>query len=226
MKKIKVIAPILILIVMFVLSIEIITRYRLKYVEVYSVKTVLKPRTKIKEENLEKFKIPRSFLEDETVTEKDDLIGKYVKLNHHLYPNSMINKNEVESLAMSEDDALLGLMDHERLFSMKSGALESLGSMLRNGHRVDVYLRSSYTFDKTKTVKLAESVRVLGLKDRNGEDITEANSQPHTILLAIDEDKIAMFVEAQGTGDLVITGTNSPNKEAVYEEVEFGEDDV
>lgn len=217
-KKVKVLIAIALGLSLFGLSVEVLSRYRLKYVEVYSVKEVLKPRSKITEEMIVSYKIPRIFLEDETVTDKEGLLDHYVKLNHHLYPKQAIRKEEVESLDLSADEALLGLNDKEKLFPMKAGSLESLGNMLRNGHKVDVYLRYSRNYKESGTVKLASSIKVLGLKDRNGEDISKNNTSPHTILLAIDEEMIAMFVQAQGQGDLVLTGTNSFNDVAEYYE--------
>lgn len=215
-KKIKVVLAGVLFLTVFALSVEVLSRYRLKFVEVYSVKEVMKPRSKIEKEDLISYKVPRIFVEEDTVKDKDDLIDQYVKLNHHLYPNKPINSQEIESLDLSNDEALLGLNEKEKLFPMKAGPLESLGNMLRSGHQVDVYLRFSKSYTESATVKLASSVRVLGLKDRNGEDINTSNTSPHTILLAIDEDMVEMFVQAQGQGDIVLTGTNSQNKQAEY----------
>lgn len=215
-KKVKVTLAVVLVLSIFGLSVEVLSRYRLKYVEVFTVKSILKPRTKITEEEIVGYKIPRIFLEDDTVLNKEDLLDHYVKLNHHLYPKQAILKDEIESLDLSDDEALLGLSEKEKLFPMKAGPLESLGNMLRNGHKVDIYLRYSRNYKESGTVKLASAIKVLGLKDRAGEDISKSNTSPHTILLAIDEEMIAMFVQAQGQGELVLTGTNSFEDEAEY----------
>ena len=215
-KKTKLIVAGIMLISIFGLSVEVLSRHRLKYVEVYSVKEIMKPRSKISEEDLKSYKIPRIFIEEDTVKDKEELIDHYVKLNHHLYPNKMITKQEIESLELSNDEALLGLNEQEKLFPMKAGPLESLGNMLRSGHKVDVYLRYSKSYKESTTTKLASSIRVLGLKDRNGEDINTSNTSPHTILLAIDEEMVEMFVRAQGEGEIILTGTNSQNDTPEY----------
>ena len=215
-KKNKVLLAAVLAIIIFGLSVEVLSRYRLKYVEVVGVKEVLPPRSKIKEEDLLVVKVPRIFVDEDTIKDKEVLVGQFVKLNHHLYPNKTILKSEVENLEMSNDEALLGLGSEEKLFSMKAGPLESLGNMLRSGHKVDVYLRYSKGFNDKVTVQLASSIRVLGLKDRNGEDISKSNTSPHTILLAVDERKIEMFVRAQGEGELILTGTSSLSGPAQY----------
>lgn len=224
-KKFKALLAGILFLSVFTLSVEVLSRYRLKFVEVYSVKEIMQPRRKIKEEDLVSYKIPRIFVEEETIKKKEDLIDQYVKLNHHLYPNKPISFGEIESLDLSNDEALLGLRENEKLFSMKAGPLESLGNMLRSGHQVDVYLRFSKSYKESVTVQLASSVRVLGLKDRNGEDISTSTTSPHTILLAIDEKMMEMFVQAQGQGDLVLAGTNSQNKDSEYFEDWQGVDD-
>ncbi len=215
-KKVKLIASLVIFVLIFVLSIQISTRYRLKYVEVYTVNKILNSREKIGEKDLIKHKLPKAFVDDSTVLKKEEALNHYVKLNHTLYPNSVLNKNSIESLSMSKDQALLGLRENEKLFSMKAGPLESLGNMLRSGHYVDVYLRYSKSYDKKESYKLASSIRVLGLKDRNGEDVEESKTNPHTILLAIDENEIDYFIQAQAEGDLVLTGSNSKDRESKY----------
>ena len=215
-KKNKVLLAAVLAIVIFVLSVEVLSRYRLKYVEVVGVKEILPPRSKINEEDLLVVKLPRIFVDDNTIKDKEDLVGQFVKLNHHLYPNKTILKDEVETLDLASDEALLGLGIKEKLFPMKAGPLESLGNMLRSGHKVDVYLRYSKSFNDKATVQLASSIRVLGLKDRNGEDISKSNTSPHTILLAVDEDEIEMFVRAQGEGELILTGTSSTDEPSRY----------
>lgn len=215
-KKNRVILTAVIAILIFGLSVEVLSRYRLKYVEVVGVRELMLPRSQIKEEDLLLVKLPRIFVDEETITDKEELVGQFVKLNHHLYPNKSILRDEVETLELSSDQALLGLGAKEKLFPMKAGPLESLGNMLRSGHKVDVYLRYSKGFNEKATVQLASSIRVLGLKDRKGEDISKSNTSPHTILLAIDEDEIEMFVRAQGEGELILTGSSGEDKTSQY----------
>lgn len=200
---------------LFILLVRVVSTRIVAQVPIVVAKTKIQAREKIKKEDLEEIKIPRKLVKDYFVTNKKDLVGKYVALNHTQYPGMPFHRKSVEAIELAHDKAFLKLNEGEQVFSMKVGVVETFGNILSEGHRVNLHLQYNKSLENRL---LAENVRILGVKDRYGKDIVAGENQAHLVLLAIDETYIETLLKAQSLGEISMTLTQGVNNETIYHE--------
>ena len=208
-------------VVLFILLVKVISDRAIGQVSVVVPKSKINAREKITKDQLKLIKIPRKLVSKEIVVTKNDLTDHYVALNHTLYENMPILKHSVEHIDQAHDRAFLKLNKNEQVFSMKTGVVESFGNTLNEGHRVDLYLNPN---KEGKAKLIAENVRVLGVKDRYGEDVIKGDTQANLVLLAIDETYISQLLDAQSLGYISMTLRQGTEKETKYFSLEPSDD--
>lgn len=145
----------------------------------------------IEEDDLEWREIPKAYVDENILTKKEDIVGKYVALDSKIAKGSMfyegylIEKEDVEALP-----ALL-LKEDQIAFPLSMNLLKSSGNTIQTNQKVDVYV--TYTDKKTKETTidvLLQNVRVIGVKDRNGYDMrdSKAGKVPSLVILAINKE--------------------------------------
>src|SRR5699024_8385087 len=73
----------------------------------------------IEAKDLTTLKTSRHLIPEDAILNKEDLIGKYIKMEHTLLKNQMIRKDNVESLSDAIDAPHLLLFENERIYSLK-----------------------------------------------------------------------------------------------------------
>lgn len=191
--------------VFFGLSTEALARYRMDLVDVVVVKNTLNQRDIIEENDLKVIKTSRHLIEEDAILNKDELIGKYIKMEHTLLENQMIREANVESLSEAIDAPHLLLYENQRVYALKKDLVGSVGATLKAGSFVDL----AYQFKKEDDYGvLVENVRILGVKDRNGLDVVEGKV-PHVVLLALELDDVAIVLKAEEEGKIVLLPRNN-----------------
>lgn len=197
----KVIGTLLALLFVFV-CIETLTRLRVGGVYIFVPNKVLVQRQLITEDDLVSVKVSRHLLDDAVITEKTELVGRLVALNHTLYPRSGIHAQSLESVDSIIDKPLLLLKENQSLFSMKADSISSAGGSLSTGHFVDVnFVHTSYGKEAVADL-LISNVRVVGVRDRKG---AESSASVHVILLAVDSELLPYLLKADAIGSLVLS---------------------
>lgn len=200
----RIVGTVLSIIFVYVL-VEALTRYRVGGVLVYGPNKVFEQRHQITEDDLSEYKVSRHLLDESMIVEKEALVGRYVALNHTIYPGNAISMNSLEEESFVHDMPLLLLNDDQSLFSMKADNVASAGNTLSRGHYVDVsFVRSGYREDVVADVLLS-NVRVVGVRDRKGVEVSESGEPVQVILLAIDSDKLGYLLKAQTEGSIVLS---------------------
>ncbi|CAM3646210.1 Flp pilus assembly protein CpaB [Erysipelothrix urinaevulpis] len=203
-KKIKSIALLGLSVVMLLLVFKVIFDHHVQTITVYSVNKELKPQEKIEVDELVAIEIPKAMKNDNQYTKREEVLNKYVRLEHHIYPGDVLSKQNIIK-KNNEEDILLGLKPDESMIGVEAGSLESLGGTLKKGHRVDIF--SSYKNTKNQKEDLvAENIRVIGVKDRKGMTVEAGKTSAKTVLLAVKKDKVKDFIAAQNNGRLVVVG--------------------
>lgn len=197
----KIIGTVLAILFVFV-CVESLTRLRVGGVEIFVPNKVLNQRHLITEDDLVKTKVSRHLLDESMIVEKEELVGRLVGLNHTLYPRNAISSLSLELADSVIDKPLLLLKENQSLFSMKADHVMSAGGSLAVGHYVDVnFVASSYGKEPIAEVLLS-GVRVVGTRDRKGNDSSEA---VQVILLAVDSDAMTYLLKADVMGSLVLS---------------------
>ena len=203
-KKMMASLSVLLALACFAVGVEVLTRYRLDLIKVPVLKSIKTDRSLIGSEDITWTTYPRKYVHDTTVLTKDDLVDKYVKLNHTVYPGVPILHTGLETLKLSHDDAILRLHENQTVFALKTDLKESFGGMLNVGHRVNLNLVIRDRTGESTAHTFLKQVRIIGAKNKNGLDVID-NDIPSVILLAINNDALETLLQYQVDGDLVMT---------------------
>lgn len=187
------------------LALEVMTRYRVGGVIVYAPNKELKQRHRILEEDLDQFKVSKHLIDESMILDKEELIGRYVSLNHTLYPRTAISSHMLDDLDQVHDKPLLLLKDKQSLFSMKADQVTSAGGALSSGHVIDLNLVVNAYREEPIAERLFSNVRVVGVKDRKGQETQDSGEAASVILLAIDSETLPYLLKAQSIGTLVLS---------------------
>ncbi len=161
----------------------------------------------INEEDIEWREIPKNYIDENILINKDDIIGKYVSLDSKIAQGSLFYDDYlIEKEAI---DALPGLLlkEHQIAFPLSMNLLKSSGNTIQMNQKVDIYVTHTDKSTKVTTIdKLLMNVRVIGVKDRNGlnMDDEKASNVPSLIILAINEEYLNMLQLASEIADISI----------------------
>ena len=187
-------------VVIFALSTEFLVRKRMNLVDVVVAKHQLGQRQQITKEDLTTIKTSRHLISEDAFLSKDDIIGQYVKMEHTVLKNQVIHKDNVENLSEAIDAPQLLLYENQRVFALKKDVVGSAGASIQRGSFVDVAVQNKKEDDYGV---ILEKVRVVGVKNRNGIEVS-AGEVPHVILLAVDNENINALLKHDEEGKLVL----------------------
>lgn len=206
MKKIKIqwVVGVLILIVFNVLLFDIAVKRSIDYIEIPVAAKMLSSRSKIDEFSFRMQRVPSALVEGNVITDKNELIDRWVKYSVTLAQGSFFYQEYIEDASDSADYPQLMLKEGQGVASLAVDLLISAGNTLLPDQFVDIVFTSK---DKRKPIisdVIFRSVRVLAVKDRNGLNMDDPKSQkvPAVVLLALNQEDIPPFIHAQILGDI------------------------
>ena len=206
MKKIKIlwVVGILILIALNVLLFDIAVKRSIDYIEIPVAAKMLSSRSKIDESSFRMQRVPSALVEGNVITDKNELIDRWVKYSVTLAQGSFFYQEYIEDASDSADYPQLMLKEGQGVASLAVDLLISAGNTLLPDQFVDIVFTSK---DKRKPIisdVIFRSVRVLAVKDRNGLNMDDPKSQkvPAVVLLALNQEDIPPFIHAQILGDI------------------------
>ncbi len=206
MKKIKIqwVVGVLILIVFNVLLFDIAVKRSIDYIEIPVAAKMLSSRSKIDESSFRMQRVPSALVEGNVITDKNELIDRWVKYSVTLAQGSFFYQEYIEDASDSADYPQLMLKEGQGVASLAVDLLISAGNTLLPDQFVDIVFTSK---DKRKPIisdVIFRSVRVLAVKDRNGLNMDDPKSQkvPAVVLLALNQEDIPPFIHAQILGDI------------------------
>lgn len=180
---------------------------QLELVEVYVAKDDLSARSLIQEDQVRKIKVPKAYLSDDAVLSKEELIGKYVKIYASIPKGSLVYQSTIESLDESIDQPSLLLKENQAVYAIDVSLTSTSGNTLQIGSKVDLY-GTLKIGRETKVDLLFKQVRVISVKDKNGNEVDRKNNQmPKLLLLAFDQAEIPLITKLIAMGELTITPT-------------------
>lgn len=180
---------------------------QLELVEVYVAKESLAARTLISENNLSKIKVPKAYLSAEAITDKTQMIGNYVKINASIPKGSLVYQSAIESLDESIDQPSLLLKENQAVYAIDVSLTSTAGNTLQIGSKVDIY-GTLKVGRETKVDLLFKQVRVISVKDKNGNEVDRKNNQmPKLLLVAFDQIEIPLITKLIAMGEITITPT-------------------
>ena len=138
-KKILAIAiPAVILLAGLFFALSAYISYSENYVQAYVASHQLMQRTLIEEKDLESILVPKEYLTDDVYRDKNDIMGRYVKLTYTIPKGSLFYRNALESDI--KDLASTLLMQDQANYDLYVNEIKVNTGSLSSGMYVDLYL--------------------------------------------------------------------------------------
>ena len=200
----------LLFIVLIILGVYFYCEKKLELKDVYVAKYNLSNRTLISEEEIEIKKVPVSYLSEEVYLNKEDIIGKYVKINTIVPKGSFFYKGALDNLDNMKDKLASDLLDGEVSFDIYAKDIKANQAYLLKGMYIDLYL--TINKDRVLSDLLINNLKIIGLYDINHNEIKDYDNNTilETIVLAVPKEAISYLNKAQVVGELsVVIGDNT-----------------
>lgn len=182
--------------------------HELELVEVYVANDNLVARTQIDQDSIKLIKIPKAYLSDQVVLKKNDIVGKYVKLNTSIPEGSLVYESSIERLDDTIDKPALLLKVNQAVFALDVNMSSTAGNTIQAGSKIDIY-GTIKNNRETIVDLLFKQVRVLSIKDKNGNEVdNKTNQVPKIMLIAVDQEEIPILTKVIAVGDITITPTS------------------
>lgn len=181
--------------------------HELELIEVYVAKDDLSARTLMDESVIRLVKVPKAYLSNTVVIKKEDIVGKYIKLNTSIPKGSLVYQSSIEKIDDAIDEPSLLLNVNQAVFAIDVNISSTAGNTLQKGSKVDIYASIKNNRD-TIVDLLFKQVRVLSIKDKNGNEINnDSNQIPKIMLIAMDQSEIPLLTKVIAMGDITLTPT-------------------
>lgn len=182
--------------------------HELELVEVFVASENLVARTYLDQDQIKLIKVPKAYLSDQVLLKKDDIVGKYVKLNTSIPKGSLVYQSSIESIDDAIDEPTLLLNVNQAVFAIDVNISSTAGNSIQSGSKIDIY-GTIKNNRETIVDLLFKQVRVLSIKDKNGNEIDNKTNQiPKIMLIAVDQNEIPILTKVIAIGDITITPTS------------------
>lgn len=175
----------------------------------YVAAHTLKPRTLIAENDILEIRVPSSYLLERTLTDKDDIIGKYTEIQGMIPAGSPFYRDMVKDRSELPDSPYLQLKEGQSAYTMKTD-LAKLGGTLTPGQRVDIYATFDVNRERPVTGCLIENARIIAIKDYRGLDIDdpESTGTVDMVIIAVNDEDIELLTLSEKTGEVRLFASN------------------
>ena len=154
-------------------------------------KEEIQPRTEVTKDMIGYVKIPKRMLTDNTVTNLNDIVGKYANYNTVIPAGSLFYKSTLVEWSQMPDSAWEDIPDGYTVVSLKVNTETTYGNSIFPGNYIDLYYAAYDDTGKLLLGKLIESIEVLAVKDSSGNHVFENSSKlgtPSSLIFAVPED--------------------------------------
>jgi Flp pilus assembly protein CpaB len=158
----------------------------------------LKAREEITEDSLTTMKVAHSMITKNVITNKKDLIGKYVNYNTFIPKGSMFYEGAVVTWKEMPDSAWADIQEGYTIFSLAVNPTTTYGNSIYPGDKIDLYYQNTMN-GKLFLGPLIEGIEVLAVKDSNGAHIFKKSSEQRSaaaLIFALPDDVFSIMKRA------------------------------
>ncbi len=154
-------------------------------------KETIQPRTKITDDMITFVNVPPALLHGDYISKLSNIVGKYTSYNTVIPEGSMFYDGTLMDYNELPDVGLIDIPEGEVAYNFKVDMDSSYGNSIMPNSYVDIYFKA---IDETGSIivgKLVSNVKVLVVKDKNGQHVfenTEENRVPATFIFSVPED--------------------------------------
>ena len=168
----------------------------------------LNARDLISDADVEVIQMPQHYVSEYIETDLEDVIGTYVVIDGFIPSHTMIHNSAIESLDESIDRPSLLLKENQSIFALDATLISTAGNSYVTHQKVDVYGAIKLR-DQTVVDRLISAVRIVGLKDKNGDDVDERNENlPKVILLAVEQSLLPILTKLEVIGEISLSASS------------------
>ena len=178
---------------------------RLEMRETYIAGYDLSNRVCISENEIKKVRVPSAYLDENVINDKEEILGKYVKINSFIPKGSFFYKTAIETPENMKDNIDSQLSEGEVSYDIYLSDIKVNQAYLVKGMYVDVYL----TINKERVLSdlLINNLKIIGLYDVYHNEIRDYDHDVilESITLAVPKESVAYLNKATVVGELNIT---------------------
>ena len=160
-------------------------------IKVPYAKVAIQPRTKITEDMIDYVEVLPSTITLNTLINVKYVVGKWSNYNTLIPKGSMFYTEAVVAAEELPDSAFLSIPDGYTAFNLSVDNDVTYGNSIFPDNYIDLYFKALNDEGKVIVGKLVENVKVLAVKDRNGQHVFENSTEkrtPSIIIFAVPED--------------------------------------
>ena len=171
------------------------------------------PRTEITSDMIGYVDIQQAALKGNVLTNANtQIVGMYTNINNTIPAGSMFYKEALVRFEELADSFLIQMPDEMVAYNYKVNVMTTYGNSIYPGNYVDVYFKGVQN-NKILLGKLAQNIKVLAVKDNNGNHVFENTTEgrtPSQIIFAVPEEmhELLRIAEYIVDAELIIVPTN------------------
>lgn len=154
-------------------------------------KVSIQPRTKITEDMVGFTQVPPSLIKGKAIRNANLIIGKWSGYNSYVPFGSLFFEDNIITQDRLPDSAFINIREGFTAFNLPVDVESTYGNSIFPDNYIDIYLKALNFEGKVIYGKLIENVKILAVKDRNGEHVFENSEEsrtPSILLFAVPED--------------------------------------
>ena len=182
------------------LSLRSFLKYREDYIVFYVASHQISQRTMMKDEDLVEVRLPKQLVSEDIYANKEEILGKYVKLGYSIPKGSLIYKGALESDI--KDLAYTLLYKDQVSYDLYANEIKINTSTINDNMFLDIYVTIGNT-QKPVSDLLIRNCRIIGMYDNNGRQILsyDNESRPFIISVAVEKSDVSILNKALKIGE-------------------------
>ena len=165
------------------------------------------PRTLITEEMVSTKKVPGGIVNENVITKKANVVGKYVSNKAVIPEGSLFYKDMVLEWEQLPSSLYEDIDEGNTVVYLSVGMESTYGNSIYPGNYIDLYYYGTGTNGKVLFGKFIQSIKVLAVVDSKGNNVFETISTPKApayIMFSVDEKMHILLRKATEAGGRII----------------------
>ncbi len=177
-----------------------VVKDRTNPIPVFVASKAISPNTKITKDMVKRTMLPAAAVTSNVWRSEAEIVGKYTSINSVIPAGSLFYK-EVTVAADARTDAIYdNLKEGEKLYNFPVDIDSSYSNTIIPGSYVDIYMKAVDDNGEIMVGKLLENVKILSVKDRNGNDVFSDltnKTTPAYLFFSVKEDVYILLKKAK-----------------------------
>lgn len=167
----------------------------------------IQPRTLITDDMVETIEVAPVVLSDNVIRTKAAVVGKYTAVNTVVPAGSMFYKNTIIAKEDLPDAAFVELEDGDIPYNFPVSMDTTYGNSIYPSNYIDVYMKATNEQGTLMVGKLIENVKVLAVKDSQGQNVFENSEEariPAYLIFGLDYELNILLRKASYMNDFSV----------------------